>query len=148
MSLTPAERIINTINDAVAIAGLEMLKNPELMRYETSNERQMLKRVAKRKFKVRVIRRVLKADLAMTQKAMKALRDYQTIIDHGRYCDTINKLVFKVPDSNFLPAVEKLQKVFQKVGFADHVRMMSESIQAAADMDAAQFGKQNLGAAA
>lgn len=145
--MTPAERIVKTINNAVTISGLEMINEPHLMQYVTGADRQMMKRNKQRLFRIQVIRRVLRADLKQSLATLQAIRNQEAMIDQARYCDTIKKLVEKVPDRNLLAAVEKLQDVLNNVGLADHARMMGEAIQAGAT-PAPMLGKQRFGVAA
>lgn len=144
--MNTAERIVNTVNDAITIAGLEMLNEPQLMRYETRQERQMMKRYHQQQFRINVIRRVLRADLKQNLAQLPKLRDQETLFEHARYCDTLKKLAEKVPDRNLLPAVQKLQNIFTRVGFAEHCRMMND-ILSTDERPSITLGKQTFHAA-
>lgn len=102
-----AIRFVRTISDAVAIAGLEMLSEPELMRYVTKKNDVLMKRSAQRKFKTQVIRRVLKSDLALKSSQQDVY-----------YCVKIAQIA-SLSDQVFLDAINKMSNVFNEISFAE-----------------------------
>jgi len=129
-----ADRLIDTLNDAQAIAGLEMLEEPELMRYVTSKNAQMMKREKQRKFRIKVIRRVLQSDLKLSSSQS----------DHQYYIKVLE--ILRLPDNTLLPALEKIRNVFNQIGFAQHVQMMSQMDDEARQLRAGAFSSRSMGA--
>ena len=107
-------QLVATVCDALTIAGLEMLSDPDMVAYCTTESQRIRKRIAIDDHKRATIRRVLRSDVKF--KATTADPEYIFLLSR----------LAAVPDTTLLTAVNEIKGVLDTVPFAQYHRELSE----------------------
>lgn len=95
--MSATNKAVATVTNAMTIAGLEMLRQPDLNHYCTNAEDRVAQSRAKKSYRVKAIKRVLSSEL-MKDSVRKGDPEYFLIVSRFK----------SLPDDTFLDAVETL----------------------------------------